>query len=211
MRLGGEFTGTPEGRCPPEPSAGGPLCGYKLAHLLLSRDGTRAGFTGVSVGGALPYGVLADARCAYGRRHPRPAPRCDCGFHALHSRADALALTRAGAHRCTALLEVTALGGRIRYARGMRYARQRVRSVHVGPCDCGLPPGVFVDAGRGRAGCRALTGACARCATGRDTVGFGTFAQLAGGGLRVIAGHGRADGSGAPSGTAGACWHVRVR
>ncbi|MFG2221550.1 hypothetical protein [Streptomyces sp. NPDC048644] len=192
MRLGGEFTGTSARPCPPEPGPEGPARGYKLAHPLLSRDGTRTGFTGVSVGGALPYGVLADARCAYGRRHPSPAPRCDCGFHALHRRADALALTRAAAHRRTALLEITALGGCIRYERGMRYARQRVRSLHVGPCGCGRPPEVFVDAGPGRAGCRALAGACAGCAAGRDTVRFGDFARLAGGRLRVVAGHGQA-------------------
>ena len=70
----------------PEERPTEPPTGYKIAHPVLSQDGTRAGFTGVSLGGALPYGVLADASCVYGLRHRAPNRRCDCGFHCVHDR-----------------------------------------------------------------------------------------------------------------------------
>ncbi|TJZ51126.1 hypothetical protein FCH28_21780 [Streptomyces piniterrae] len=173
-----------------------PPRGYKIAHPVRSHDGRRIGFAGVSIGGAAPYGVVDEARCVYGRRHRSPALRCDCGFHCLHTLTDALALTCADAYRRAALLEVTVLGVYIRFERGMRYARQRVRVVRVGPCCCGLPPEVFVDAGWGRTGWRVLTGACAGCAAGRDMVGFAEFARLSGGRLRVLPGYLHTEGEG---------------
>ncbi|WP_407553739.1 hypothetical protein QOM21_27835 [Streptomyces sp. Pv4-95] len=173
-----------------------PPRGYKLAHPVVSHDDGRVGFAGVSIGGALPYGVLDEARCVYGRRHRSPALRCDCGFHCLHTLSDALALTCAGAHRRATLLEVTVLGAYIRFERGMRYARQRVRVARVGPCVCGLPAEVFVDAGWGRTGWRALTGACGSCAAGQGQVTFTEFARVGGGRLRVVAGHRREAGEG---------------
>ncbi|MFF1282177.1 hypothetical protein ACFVY4_15640 [Streptomyces sp. NPDC058299] len=124
---------------------------------MLSQDGTRAGFTGVSLGGALPYGVLDDAGCVYGRRHRPPARRCDCGFH--HDRTAAEALLCTAGHRAAVLLEVSVLGAYIRFERGFRYARQRVRTATAGPCACGV-----------------------------RAVALAEFARLAGQGLRVVAG-----------------------
>ncbi|MEV0372739.1 hypothetical protein AB0I10_23420 [Streptomyces sp. NPDC050636] len=170
-----------------------PPRGYKLANPVLSHDGERIGFAGVSIGGAAPYGVVDEARCVYGRRHRSPALRCDCGFYCLHTLTDALALTCADAHRRAALLEVTVLGVYIRFERGMRYARQRVRVVRVGPCGCGLPPEVFADAGWGRTGWQVLTGSCVGCVAGRDTVSFAEFARIGGGRLRVVPGHHQAE------------------
>ncbi|WP_333774818.1 hypothetical protein [Streptomyces sp. IBSBF 3136] len=165
-----------------------PPTGYKIAHPVLSQDGTRAGFTGVSLGGALPYGVLADASCVYGRRHRSPARRCDCGFHCVHERAAAEALRCTAEHRDTVLLEVCVLGAYIRFERGFRYARQRVRTATAGPCGCGAGAVALADAGWGRPGWWALAPACAGCVRGRTSVSLAGFARLAGGGLRVVAG-----------------------
>ncbi|MFF9157874.1 hypothetical protein ACF1AB_37265 [Streptomyces sp. NPDC014846] len=169
-----------------------PPTGYKIAHPVLSQDGTRAGFTGVSLGGALPYGVLDDAACVYGRRHRPPARRCDCGFHCVHDRTAAEALLCASEYRRAVLLEVSVLGAYIRFERGFRYARQRVRTATVGPCDCGAGAAGLADAGRGRPGWRALVPVCGGCARGRTTVSLAGFARLAGEGLRMARGAGAA-------------------
>ncbi|MGW0821232.1 hypothetical protein [Streptomyces sp. NPDC002845] len=178
----------------PEERPAEPPTGYKIAHPMLSQDGTRAGFTGVSLGGALPYGVLDEARCVYGRRHRPPARLCDCGFHCVHDRAAAEALLCTAEHRAAALLEVSVLGAYIRFERGFRYARQRVRHATVGPCACGAAAVALADAGWGRPGWRGLAGSCAGCARGRTSVSLASFAQLAGEGLRVRAGGGTALG-----------------
>ncbi|POX49528.1 hypothetical protein C3489_24590 [Streptomyces sp. Ru71] len=164
-----------------------PPTGYKIAHPVLSQDGTRAGFTGVSLGGALPYGVLADASCVYGRRHRPPARLCDCGFHCVHDRADAEALLSTAEHRAAVLLEVSVLGAYIRFERGFRSARQRVRTATVGPCACGAPAVALADAGWGRPGWRALAPSCAGCVRARTSLSLTAFARLAGEGLRVVA------------------------
>ncbi|WP_086724360.1 hypothetical protein [Streptomyces carpinensis] len=164
-----------------------PPTGYKIAHPVLSQDGTRAGFTGVSLGGALPYGVVADAACVYGLRHRPPARLCDCGFHCVHERTAAEALLCTAEHRAAVLLEVSVLGAYIRFERGFRYARQRVRTMTVGPCACGAPAVALADAGWGRPGMRALAAACAACVRGRVSVTPAGFARLAGDGLRVVA------------------------
>ena len=135
----------------PEERPTEPPTGYKIAHPVLSQDGTRAGFTGVSLGGALPYGVLDEAGCVYGRRHRAPHRRCDCGFHCVHERATAEALLCTAEHRAAVLLEVSVLGAYIRFERGFRYARQRVRTATVGPCACGAVAGALADAGWGQA------------------------------------------------------------
>ncbi|PAZ13026.1 hypothetical protein CLM62_27200, partial [Streptomyces sp. SA15] len=131
----------------PEERPTEPPTGYKIAHPVLSHDGTRAGFTGVSLGGALPYGVLADAACVYGLRHRAPHRRCDCGFHCVHDRTTAEALLCTAEHRTAVLLEVSVLGRYIRFERGFRYARQRVRTATVGPCACGTVAAALADAG----------------------------------------------------------------
>ncbi|MEW2288900.1 hypothetical protein [Streptomyces sp. NPDC047841] len=178
-----------------------PPTGYKIAHPVLSQDGTRAGFTGVSLGGALPYGVLDDASCVYGFRHRPPARRCDCGFHCVHDRAAAEALLCTAEHRAAVLLEVSVLGAYIRFERGFRSARQRVRTATAGPCGCGAAAVALADAGWGRPGWRVLAPVCAGCVRGRAPVSLAGFARLAGHGLRVIAG--AAGGAPAPGLTAG--------
>ncbi|WP_112469266.1 hypothetical protein [Streptomyces triticisoli] len=180
-----------------------PPTGYKIAHPMLFQDGTRAGFTGVSLGGALPYGVLADASCVYGRRHRPPARLCDCGFHCVHVRADAEALLCTAGHRTAVLLEVTVLGAYIRFERGFRYARQRVRTATAGPCACGAPASALADAGWGRPGWRALAAVCPGCVRGRTSVTLTGFARLAGEGLRVVAGGGLPQPGAAPPGGPG--------
>ncbi|MCL8010790.1 hypothetical protein [Streptomyces sp. AS02] len=174
----------------PEERPTEPPTGYKIAHPMLSQDGTRAGFTGVSLGGALPYGVLADASCVYGLRHRAPSRRCDCGFHCVHDRTVAEALLCTAEHRTAALLEVTVLGRYIRFERGFRYARQRVRTATVGPCVCGTVAAALADAGWGRPGWRALAPSCAGCLRGRTSVSLAGFARLGAEGLRVVAGKG---------------------
>ncbi|MEU0334463.1 hypothetical protein [Streptomyces sp. NPDC006193] len=163
-----------------------PPTGYKIAYPVLSQDGARAGFTGVSLGGALPYGVLDDASCVYGRRHRPPARLCDCGFHCVHDRAAAEALLCTAEHRAAVLLEVSVLGAYIRFERGFRYARQRVRTAVAGPCACGAAAVALADAGWGRPGWRALAPACAGCVHARMSVSPAVFARLAGQGLRVV-------------------------
>jgi hypothetical protein len=176
----------------PEERPTEPPTGYKIAHPVLSQDGTRAGFTGVSLGGALPYGVLADASCVYGLRHRAPHRRCDCGFHCVHDRAAAEALRCTAEHRAAVLLDISVLGRYIRFERGFRYARQRVRTATVGACACGTVAVALADAGWGRPGWRALAPSCAGCVRARTSVTLAAFARLAGEGLRVVAGSGDA-------------------
>ena len=174
----------------PEERPTEPPTGYKIAHPVLSHDGTRAGFTGVSLGGALPYGVLADASCVYGLRHRAPHRRCDCGFHCVHDRTTAEALLCTAEHRTAVLLEVSVLGRYIRFERGFRHARQRVRTATVGPCACGTVAAALADAGWGRPGWLALAPSCAGCLRARTAVSLAGFARLAGEGLRVVAARG---------------------
>lgn len=175
----------------PEERVDRPPTGYKIARPVLSYDGTRAGFTGVSLGAALPYGVLAEASCVYGLRHRAPHRRCDCGFHCVHERATAEALLSATQYRSAALLEVTVLGAYIRFELGFRYARQRVRTATIGPCGCGAPAVALRDSGEGRAGWLVLAPSCAGCVGARTSVSLAGFAGLAGEGLRVSAAPGR--------------------
>ena len=115
-----------------------PFTGFKLAHAVLAAEDGRAGFAGLSIGAHRVYGMTAEASCVWSRRHDPPRRRCGCGFYCLNSLADARALSCATANQTAVLLEVTASGRFIRYERGLRYSRQRVRAVRVGPCGCGL-------------------------------------------------------------------------
>jgi hypothetical protein len=187
----------------PEERPTEPPTGYKIAHAVLSQDGTRAAFTGVSLGGALPYGVLADASCAYGLRHRPPHRRCDCGFHCVHDRAAAEALLCTAEHRAAVLLEVSVLGAYVRFERGFRYARQRVRTATAGPCACGAPAVALADAGWGRPGWRALAPACAGCVRARTSLSLAAFARLAGEGVRVVPARGAARAAVPDAGPAG--------
>ncbi|MFI6581572.1 hypothetical protein [Embleya sp. NPDC050493] len=164
----------------PEERPGVAPVGFKVASLLLSVDGDRAGFAGVSIGRGQAYDVEAEARCAYGRRHRPPAARCDCGFYCLTTEADARGLMCVTEYRHAALLRVDVLGSYIRFERGFRYSRQRVTSVWVGACGCGNPAELLVDAGMGVVGRRGLVGSCTGCAAGRVGLSFGSYARLAG-------------------------------
>jgi hypothetical protein len=121
----------------------------------------------------------------------------------VHERAAAEALLCTAEHREAVLLDITVLGAYIRFERGFRYARQRVRTATVGPCACGARAVALADAGWGRPGRRALAAACAGCVRGRTSVSLAEFARLAGDGLRVVAGSADAvatDGPGLPEG-----------
>lgn len=162
-----------------------PYQGFKLAHAVTAVDGGQAGFTGLSIGAHLVYGTAAEATCVW-RRHAPPRRRCGCGFYCLNSLAEARALACATENRAAVLLEVVASGHFIRYDRGLRYSRQRVRAVRVGRCACGRAAAVLADAGRGLRGWRLLQPACAECAASRAVVTFGGFGQRLGGGVPVI-------------------------
>jgi len=158
-----------------------PYTGFKLAHAVLAAEDGRAGFAGLSIGAQRVYGTTAEASCVWSRRHAPPRRRCGCGFYCLNSLAEARALGCATANRAAVLLEVTASGRFIRYERGLRYSRQRVRAVRVGLCGCGRPAAGLTDAGRGLVGWRQLRPSCAACAAHRHLVTFGGFAARLGG------------------------------
>ena len=131
---------------------GGPLRGFKLAHPMVSADGTRGGFGGVTIGRGSVYGVVATAECAQGAQHRSPSRWCDCGFYCVHRLDEALDLACDPDYRHTALLEVAASGRFMRYERGLRYARQRVTAVWAGRCWCGGPGTLFAETGAGLPG-----------------------------------------------------------
>jgi hypothetical protein len=143
---------------------GRPFTGFKLARAVLSADGASAGFAGLSLGASQVYGAVADAMCVWRARHAAPRRRCGCGFYCLHALADARAMGCATANRPALLLEVTASGQYIRYERGLRYSRQRVRVIRESRCGCGRPGTALTEAGTGVIGWRHLTPVCDRCA-----------------------------------------------
>jgi hypothetical protein len=153
-----------------------PFTGYKLAHAVLSADGTRAGFAGLTLGADQVYGVVAEAKCVWTPRHVAPRRWCGCGFYCLHEIADARALGCATENRSALLLEIIAAGRYIRYERGLRYSRQRVRVIRDAWCGCGRPGVVLADAGTGLVGWRHLAPFCARCAAGRPALSLPEFA-----------------------------------
>jgi hypothetical protein len=157
-----------------------PLRGYKLAHPMVSADGTRAGFSGVTLGRATVYGVVAEAECAQGGRHKSPSWRCDCGFYCVHALNDARALACDPDYRYAVLLDIAASGRFVRYERGLRYARQRINRVRVGRCGCGHPATVFVETGGESAGWRRLAAVCPHCASRRPELPLAAFSQLLG-------------------------------
>jgi hypothetical protein len=152
-----------------------PFTGYKLAHAVLSADGARAGFAGLTLGAHNVYGATADALCVWNKRHAPPRRWCGCGFYCLHALADARSLACATENRSALLLEVAASGSYIRYERGLRYSRQRVRAVLDAQCSCGRPGMVLADAGSGLVGWRHLAPVCATCAAGRPVLSLWQF------------------------------------
>jgi hypothetical protein len=154
------------------------LRGHKLAHPMVSSDGTRVGFGGVTLGRASIYGITADAECAQGGRHRSPSRWCDCGFYCVHTLDDARALACDPDYRYAVLLDVVVSGRYMRYERGLRYARQRVTAVRVGRCACGERARVFVEASAGTAGWRRLVAVCASCAGTRAVLSFGWLSRM---------------------------------
>ena len=180
LRLSVRSPGPPRGERP-----GRPFTGYKLAHAVLSADGTRAAFTGLTLGAASVYGAVADAGCVWNKRHLPPRRWCGCGFYCLHDLTDARALACATENRSALLIEVAASGRYIRYERGLRYSRQRVRAVLDAQCGCGRPGTALADAGSGLVGWRHLTPVCAACTTGRPALALPEFTARLDGHVRV--------------------------
>jgi hypothetical protein len=140
-----------------------PFTGYKLARAVVSADGERAGFAGLTLGADQIYGAVGDAACVWNTRHAPPRKWCGCGFYCLHELSDARALGCATENRSALLLEVAAAGRYIRYERGLRYSRQRVRFIRESRCECGRPGTGLADAGTGLVGWRHLAPVCGRC------------------------------------------------
>lgn len=180
MRLPSWSSGPPRGERPDRP-----FTGYKLAHAVLSADGARAGFAGLTLGATQVYGVTAEASCVWNSHHAPPRRWCGCGFYCLHSRGDALALSCATENRSALLLEVAAAGRYIRYERGLRYSRQRVRVIIQSRCGCGLTASALADAGSGMIGWRHLAPVCDRCAAGRPALTLPEFTARLDGPVRV--------------------------
>ncbi len=157
-----------------------PLGGFKLAHAMLSADGTRVGFSGVTVGRGHVYQPVDDAICVQGGRHTCPSRWCDCGFYCFHDIGSARDLACEPDHRDAVLLHVAASGRYRRYERGVRYARQRIRSVRLGRCGCGRPATAFTDSGAGSIGWRRLLPTCPSCGGTRPRIETAKFARLAG-------------------------------
>ena len=162
-----------------------PFTGFKLAHPVLSADGTRAGFAGLTLGADQVYGVTADATCVWTPRHVPPRRWCGCGFYCLHELTEARALGCATENRSALLLEVTASGRYIRYERGLRYSKQRVKVIRDAWCACGRPGSVLADAGTGLIGWRHLAPFCGQCATGRPSLTMDAFAARLDGPVRI--------------------------
>jgi hypothetical protein len=162
-----------------------PFTGYKLAHAVLSADGAQAGFAGLTLGAHNVYGATADAMCVWNKRHLPPRRWCGCGFYCLHALADARSLACATENRTALLLQVAASGSYIRYERGLRYSRQRVRAVLDAQCSCGRPGTSLADAGSGLIGWRHLAPVCARCTAGRPVLSLWEFTARLDGPVRV--------------------------
>jgi hypothetical protein len=165
-------------RAPGDERPDRPFTGYKLARAVLSADGAKTGFAGLTLGAERVYGVTAEASCVWSARHVPPRRWCGCGFYCLHELADARALGCATDNRPALLLEVAASGRYIRYERGLRYSRQRVRVISGSWCGCGNPGTALTDGGSGLVGWRHLTPVCDRCAVGRRVLSMARFAAL---------------------------------
>ncbi|GAA5165530.1 hypothetical protein GCM10023321_55640 [Pseudonocardia eucalypti] len=172
------MAGWPSSRRTPKERLSTPLVGYKLAHPMVSADGTQGGFCGVTLGRASVYRVVADAECAQGGRHSSPSRWCDCGFYCVNTLDDARALACDPDYRYAVVLEVAVSGRFLRYEKGLRYARQRVGAVRVGRCGCGHAGTVFVEAGAGTVGWRRLVAVCTSCVGNRPSITMAEFSRL---------------------------------
>jgi hypothetical protein len=158
-----------------------PWHGYKLGHPMVSADGARVGFSGVSLGRGHGYGVRAEAVCVQGARHRPPGRWCDCGFYCFYGPEQARALACDPEYHGAILLEVTASGRYIRYEQGLRYAKQTVTAAWVGRCECGWAAQCFAETGHGIVGWRQLAPVCQACTGARPTLSLAGFSSLAGG------------------------------
>ncbi|MBO0806632.1 MAG: hypothetical protein J2P25_26570 [Nocardiopsaceae bacterium] len=147
-----------------------PFTGYKLARAVLSADGGRAGFAGLTLGADQVYGAVGEAACVWSPRHAPPRKWCGCGFYCLHDVNDARDLGCATENRSALLIEVVAAGRYIRYERGLRFSNQRIRAIRESQCECGRPGAGLADAGTGIVGWRHLTPVCGMCAGGRPAI-----------------------------------------
>jgi len=164
---------------------GRPFTGYKLAHAVVSGDGTRTGFAGLTLGATRVYGAVSDACCVWSRRHAPPRRWCGCGFYCLHALADARSLACATENRSALLLEVAASGRYIRYDRGLRYSRQRVRAILGAQCTCGRASTGLADTGSGLIGWRHLAPVCDMCTRGRPVLTLADFTARLDSAVRV--------------------------
>ncbi len=82
---------------------------------------------------------------------------------------------------------MAASGQYIRYERGLRYSRQRVRAILDAQCACGRPGTALADAGSGLIGWRHLAAVCGTCAAGRPTLTLRDFTARLDGPVRVTA------------------------
>jgi hypothetical protein len=162
-----------------------PFTGYKLAHAVVSADGSRTGFAGLTLGASRVYGVSGDACCVWNHRHAPPRRWCGCGFYCLHALADARSLACATENRSALLLEVAASGRYIRYEHGLRYSRQRVRAILEVQCACGRPGTALADAGSGLIGWRHLAPVCRTCLSGRPALTLSDFTSRLDGQIRI--------------------------
>src|SRR3984885_15576199 len=162
-----------------------PFTGYKLAHAVVSADGARTGFAGLTLGATRVYGVIGDACCVWNRRHVPPRRWCGCGFYCLHDLADARSLACATENRSALTLEVSASGRYTRDERGLRYSRQRVRAILDAQCSCGRPGTALADAGSGLIGWRHLAPVCDTCTAGRPALSLREFTARLDGNVRV--------------------------
>jgi hypothetical protein len=80
---------------------------------------------------------------------------------------------------------VTASGRYIRYERGLRYSRQRVRAILDAQCACGRPGSALADAGSGLVGWRHMAPVCPSCAAGRPALTLSEFTVRLDGRVRV--------------------------
>lgn len=155
-----------------EPAPGAPIPGFKVAYPMVSADRHRTGFNGVELGRSQVYGAVADAVCIFGTRHRPPSKRCDCGFYCVHTLAGARDLAAEPRYRHSVVLEILGSGRWMSYERGLRYARQTVRTVRVPPCDCGRTATRFVAVVDHPVGpWRRLRATCPSCRDGTDPRG----------------------------------------
>lgn len=166
-------------RVPRELSAR-PLQGFKLAYPMLSADGTRTGFSGVTVGRGHVYLAVDDAVCVQGSRHEPPSRWCDCGFYCFHEASSAYDLACDPDNAGAVLLEVAVSGRYRRHERGLRYSRQRVRAVRLGRCACGRTAQLLSDTGAGTVGWRRLLPVCPSCTGTRPVLDPAEFGRLTG-------------------------------